>query len=311
MTRKLELVRFLTIFVVLVSLFLSSWSDALAIEYSGIGGKPAFPRKDNPRTDSIFVHTLKPGQVQDEGVRIINNTDSIKTLLVYVTDSTPSTGGAFACKQQGEPRTDVGEWITLEKDRVTLGPRSNTVVPFTITIPGNASVGEHNGCVLIQSVSDDVSARIGGASIQVRTGLRVAITVPGKIKRKLVNAGVRYDKSTGEKGKLVSVLNVTNEGNVSIDTDVSVSLKSVFSFRKNPLDSVSGQYPVLRGEVTTWRLNLTKPSWGGWYYFDSVMSYNQDSNAVLGVEADSSRVKGIESKKSGVLSFSQSPQNFD
>ena len=33
-------------------------TNVFAIEYGGFGGKPAYPRADNPRTESIFVHTL-------------------------------------------------------------------------------------------------------------------------------------------------------------------------------------------------------------------------------------------------------------
>ncbi len=121
-----------------------------AIEYGGLGGRPAFPQEDNPRTDSIFVHTAEPGTVIEEGVRVVNNKQETKTALVYATDSTPSTGGAFACEQMSDTKDTVGAWIQLEKSEVTLEPGTNELVPFTITIPAHASVGEHNGCIVIQ-----------------------------------------------------------------------------------------------------------------------------------------------------------------
>jgi hypothetical protein len=37
-----------------------------AIEYGGFGGRPAYPREDNARTESIFIHTLEPGITQKE-----------------------------------------------------------------------------------------------------------------------------------------------------------------------------------------------------------------------------------------------------
>lgn len=45
---------------------LSFISASFAIEYGGFGGRPAYPRADNPRTESIFIHTLEPGAVQKE-----------------------------------------------------------------------------------------------------------------------------------------------------------------------------------------------------------------------------------------------------
>ena len=35
--------------------------------------------------------------------------------MLYVVDSTPSTDGAFACKQFSQEKTGVGSWINLEK----------------------------------------------------------------------------------------------------------------------------------------------------------------------------------------------------
>lgn len=39
---------------------------AEAIEYGGFGGRPAYPRTDNARTESVFIHTLEPGAIQKE-----------------------------------------------------------------------------------------------------------------------------------------------------------------------------------------------------------------------------------------------------
>jgi len=83
-------------------------------------------------------------------VKVVNNTPIRKTFLIYAGDSTPSTDGAFACKQFSEEKKDVGAWIKLEKSEITMDPSTNQVIPFTITVPKNASVGEHNGCILIQ-----------------------------------------------------------------------------------------------------------------------------------------------------------------
>lgn len=177
---------------IVVSFFLL-FQTSFAIEYGGFGGRPAYPRADNPRTESIFVHTLEPGAVQKEGITVVNNSTETKTVLVYAADSTPSTGGAFACKQFSEEKTDVGSWISLNKTELTLSAGSTQIVPFTITVPANAGVGEHNGCVLIQEKKpkrDDQP----GVNLSIRTGLRVAIMVPGDIERKLEIAGFDYKR---------------------------------------------------------------------------------------------------------------------
>lgn len=84
-----------------------------AIGYGTMGGRPAYPRLDNTRTQDIFVHVLEPGAQQDEGILVINNTETEKTLMIYATDSIRSTEGGFACEQLSDTRDLVGAWITL------------------------------------------------------------------------------------------------------------------------------------------------------------------------------------------------------
>ncbi len=278
MTKKRT--KFLIVAGLLMALSGISPLSVQAIEYGGFGGRPAYPDPSNPRTESIFIHTLQPGATQEEGVRVVNNSAETKTMLVYGADSTPSTGGAFACKQFSEPKTDVGAWITLAKSEVTLEPGTNEVVPFTIRVPQNASVGEHNGCILIQEKKAKVEGQTG-AVLSVRTGLRVAITIPGAITRKLEIVGFTL---TPEKDKNAFLLHplVKNTGNVSIDADAQVV---TFYFFGITLAHDGGQYPVLRGETSDWNFELKKPFWGGWYRSSFVVEYDANPEAGVGVKS--------------------------
>lgn len=269
----------------LIGIFLLSTHIGVsyAVESSGFGSRPAYPRADNPRTESIFVHTLSPGTVQDEGVRVINNSDGTRALRVYAADSIRSTDGGFACKQYSDANTDVGAWITLEQTEVTLPPHSNIIVPFTITIPEKASVGEHNGCVLIEdNTSPNTATR--GAVISTRSGLRVAITVPGDIIRKLESAeatlNIREDNSL-----LLSAAAI-NQGNVSIDTDVVVFLRTFFG---KIIAEDGGRFPVLRGEKSIWNFAFERPFWGGWYNARVMVAYDADPDATTGVDTNGDR----------------------
>lgn len=257
----------------------ASNSNVFAIEYGGFGGRPAYPRADNPRTESIFVHTLEPGDVQKEGVLTVNNTAERKTMLVYAVDSTPSTGGAFACAQFSDIKKDVGAWIMLEKSEVTLDPGTNELVPFTISVPQNASVGEHNGCIVMQEKKEKAQAG-SGASLSFRTGLRVAITIPGELTRKLELAGFTVSKSKDNSFLLHPL--VKNTGNVSIDADAVVVTRYFFG---TTLIRHGGQYPILRGETSDWNFELKKPFWGGWFRSSFTVEYDENPEATVGVKS--------------------------
>lgn len=264
--------------LVVVSFFLF-FQTSFAIEYGGFGGRPAYPRADNPRTESIFVHTLEPGAEQKEGITIINNSSESKTVLVYAADSTPSTGWAFACKQFSEPKTDVGSWIKLTKTEITLAAGSTQLVPFTIAVPWNASVWEHNGCILIQEKKPKKDDQ-PGVNLSIRTGLRVAVTIPGDIERRLEIAGFDFKR---QNWTIMLRPQVKNTGNVSIDADVSVVTRYFFGLK---YAEQGGEYPVLRSETSDWNFDLKKPFlW--WLYRSSFsVSYDPSTEAQIGDNTD-------------------------
>lgn len=77
-------------------------------------------------------------------------------------------------------------------------------------------------------------------NLSIRTGLRVALTVPGEIQRKLEIVGFDYKR---QNGTIVLHPQVKNTGNVSIDTDVSVVTRYFFGVKYS---EQGGEYPVLR-----------------------------------------------------------------
>jgi len=254
-------------------------NSVFAIEYGGFGGRPAYPDPNNPRTESIFIHILEPGDVQKEGVLTVNNSAERKTMLVYAVDSTPSTGGAFACAQASVTAKDVGAWITLEKSEVTLEPGTSELVPFTITVPKNAGIGEHNGCIVMQEKKEKADGK-SGVSLSFRTGLRVAITIPGELERKLEIVGFTVTKR--DDGSFLLHPLVKNLGNVSIDADAKVFTRYFFGLTHF---TNGGQYPILRGETSDWNFELKKPFWGGWYRSSFVVGYDTNSEAGVGVKS--------------------------
>ncbi len=256
---------------------------AEAIEYGGIGGRPAYPRADNPRTESIFIHTLEPGEIKEEGVSLVNNTSETKTLLVYAVDSVVSSGGAFACRQQSEPQESVGAWIMLGEGEVILEPSTNRTIPFTIAVPQNASAGEHNGCIVVQEKKEKDPGQTG-VSLSFRTGLRVAVTVPGDITRKLEIAGFKIEKNGGS---VVYHPSVKNIGNVSIDADVKIATAHFLSLENS---EYGGQYPILRDELSDWNFEVKKPFWGGFYRAAMTVEYEEGIQVEIGKENGNNKI---------------------
>lgn len=78
---------------------------------------------------------------------------------------------------------------------------------------------------MIQEKKDKPEEGQSGMSLSVRTGIRVAITIPGDLKRELKIAGFTLEKTA-----TVFTLHpkVTNTGNVSIDAEANVITRYFF-----------------------------------------------------------------------------------
>jgi len=250
------------------SIFLSSQlSPVYAIEYGGIGGRPAYPRVDEPRSESIIIHNILVGEVIQDGITIINNTTFKKTLLIYATDDTPSTDGGYACKQLSEPKVKVGTWITLEKSEVTLNPGTSELVKFVINVPAVLDVGEHNGCLVVQEKLE--ASQAAGVNLSLRTALRILLTVPGDVIRLLELTSFEVIDRSATTILLKPM--VTNKGNISVDATINVNVTNSIT---REIITYGGGYSVLTNNPLVINFEFFKPLFGGFFYTQAIVSYN-------------------------------------
>jgi hypothetical protein len=252
---------------------------------NGVGAKPANPVAGQPRTQDIFIYQLGLGASKTDEVVVSNNSNEMKTVELYATDGIVTNTGAFSCKQLVEPRKDVGAWISINKKEVKLKPSSSDKIPFTVAIPNMTTPGEHNGC-LVFSTKDDNGDQQGNVHIRTRSAIRVAITIPGDLRKEVSIDS--FTVSTSNDNQTYN-LNVRNTGNVSADTTMNVTLRSLFG---QTIYSNQGSYPVLPSELYELQyVNRNMPFWGGWYNATAKISY--DESPVASEEATKS-IKVIE-----------------
>lgn len=250
-----------------------------AIEYGGLGARPANPDPSNPRTESIFVYTLEPTEQKKDAVMVYNNSSSRKEIIVYAVDAQTSNTGAFTCRQLVEPKNQVGSWIQLEKTELRLEPTESEEVPFTVSVPGRVEVGEHNGCIVVQEKAKQTTD--SGVALSFRSALRVAITVPGDIVKELSFTDFKIDRL--ESGAYTFTPHFKNTGNVSVDADIKVKAQNVFRLANY---SDGGKFPVLAQQSAQFNFEMSQPFWGGFYRTKATATYNKDPNAVLGQESE-------------------------
>lgn len=258
---------------------------------SGIGGRPANPDPENPRTQSIFIHTFEETARAEDEIIVANNTDQANTIELYATDGAVTNTGAFTCQQRAEPHTDIGTWIRLDQAAVALEPNTSAKVRFAIETPAQAAPGEHTGCIVLQK--QDPESNEEGLGLQVRSAVRVVALLPGDLFKEI---GIK-DFTVRDSGRSLQYgLALTNKGNVSADVRASVVLRNLFG---DTVGRESNEYPVLRDGKLDVNFTMNElPFWGGLYAATAKAEYDprpymfgiQESSPLTGVTSESKTV---------------------
>ena len=259
--------------IIIASLCASLVIPVFAYAVTSVGGRPARPREDEPRTKSIFVHTIQPGQTVTDALLLKNDSDSPQSVITYAVDAETTNTGAFTCAQKSEQAASAGAWITMGASEATLPPHTSQEVPFTITAPAKADVGEHNACIAIQPKDDDGELK-GNMRIRTRSAVRVALTVPGALHRQVDISG--FSARSRDNAQTYDV-SVKNTGNVSADTRIDVTVYDLFG---RQIHKDGGEFPVLREQTLDlgFKSQLT-PLFGGFYHAHATISYGENAAA--------------------------------
>lgn len=235
---------------------------------SALGGRPARPDSNNPRSQSIFVHTISPGETSSDAAIVSNTTDQSQIVDVYAVDAIATNTGSLSCEQRVEEKDSVGAWVKLSLDEVNLGPNSSQEIEFTITVPESVEPGEHNGCLVFQQREEDGEV-LGNVKIRTRQAVRIAVTVPGNLTKELSIDSFNVETTDSAQ---TFILKTKNQGNVSVDIETKVMLEDLLGsivFENN------GSYPVLPNRDLELRFeNDQLPIWGGWYKARATVEYD-------------------------------------
>ncbi|MBI4090651.1 MAG: LysM peptidoglycan-binding domain-containing protein [Candidatus Komeilibacteria bacterium] len=269
---------------------------ASALSSGGIGGYPSNPDPGIQYSDSWFIYNLDTGESKEDTLTLQNTSDQTQTVKLYAVDSVATGDGNFALRDEKDPREGVGAWIHLDENIVTLEPGTERGVRFAITIPVDASVGEHSGGIILQKTNaPSVDVGSSGASIVTRVGIRVYETVPGELVKKLELATFTVrEETTAAKGTIyVANFGIVNKSNVSLKAAASVQVtgwgktawfpnskftnglyldfSDITNFFKGA--KLENELSLLRDKQVDMNLEWPKPVFGH-FIFQAVVSYD-------------------------------------
>lgn len=204
------------------------------------------------RPDLSYV--LEPGAVQEDAVTLFNFGNVQMDFRVYATDAFTTSDGEFSALSGDQEPVDVGSWVELAQERVTVAPGKQVTIPFTITVPPDANPGDHAGAILASSFTDDPSNPGDEVIIDRRTGTRLYLRVAGDLQPELSVTAVEADYDQHVLNPFGGALSVTyrieNRGNVRMGGKAVLKVTGLFGLSERTVE-LPDVPDLLPGETIT------------------------------------------------------------
>lgn len=200
--------------------FLESWALA-----------PTGTDPSQPSSRPNLSYALARGAAQNDSVSVWNYSDKQLTFHVYATDAYNDATGEFALLPGDHKAKDAGSWVKLVTNFVTVPSRTRIDIPFTTTVPPNASPGDHAAGIIASLPTATANGNGQRITVDRRTGSRVYIRVAGPIRRSLVveNTSTKYHGTFNPlDGNLAVTYTLRNAGNVRLGARQTVTAKDLF-----------------------------------------------------------------------------------
>ncbi|CCH28435.1 DUF916 domain-containing protein [Actinosynnema sp. NPDC047251] len=171
-----------------------------------------------PDTRNNFSYSATPGAVVKDHVAVSNVAEEPVTLRVYASDAFNTPDGGFDLLAAGKDPVDVGRWSKVDKNEVVLPGRTTAIVPFTLTVPTNATPGDHTGGIVASLTTEATNAEGQKVAVEQRVGARVYLRVSGDLRPGLAveDFTASYSGSLFGLGTTAVGYTVRNTGNVRL-----------------------------------------------------------------------------------------------
>ncbi|MFI5496696.1 WxL protein peptidoglycan domain-containing protein [Actinoplanes sp. NPDC051859] len=146
-----------------------------------------------PNGRDYIISRAAPGERLTDYVGITNLIKKPLTFSVYGTDAHTTEDGSFALLPAARKPTDIGSWITLGAQRYTVPANTRLDVPFAITVPANATPGDHAGGIIASLAQEQTDANGQKILVDRRVAARVYLTVAGAAAPQLTIDTVRLE----------------------------------------------------------------------------------------------------------------------
>jgi hypothetical protein len=202
-----------------------------------------------------YSYTLNPGGHLEDGLVVVNHGTTPLDLALYAADGFTTDAGRLDLVTKDATSTGVGAWVHASRDHVTIQPGKSAEVPFTVTLPANATPGDHLGGI-VTSLTQASAA--GSTKVERRLAIRIRLRVGGEFKPSLSVKDVHVDYSSTlnpfGKGDATITYTIHNTGNAILAARQAASISGPFGRLRVRSDEVDDSPQLLPGD--TWTVSV-------------------------------------------------------
>jgi len=222
-----------------------------------------------------FEYKLDPGAELTDYAGVFNFSDSPVTVAVYASDAFTTDQGGFDLLPAGQAPRDVGSWVAIDAATVVIPPRSRVDVPFRLSVPANATPGDHAGGIVVSvSVSDPGAGQ--RVTVDRRVGARLHLRVSGELAPawRVQEMAATYQGTINpvRSGAVTTTFVVHNTGNVRLLSNPAVEVSGPFGLGRRTAGGGPPQ-EILPGEQV--RTTVTVDGVAAWLRLSVVARITQ------------------------------------
>ncbi|MEU4476236.1 DUF916 domain-containing protein [Micromonospora sp. NPDC023888] len=198
---------------------------------------------------SSYSYNVNPGGAVDDAMVVANRGPAPLTLSVYAADGFTTDAGQLDLLTRDKKSVAIGAWAKPKAGSVVVQPGKTAQVPFTISVPGNATPGDYVGGILTTLTQADQAE---GINVDRRLGIRIKLRVGGELKPNLAIEGlhVTYGGSANpfSKGDATVTYKIHNVGNAALSGQQAVSVSGPFGVLRVRAKDIAAPPELLPGE---------------------------------------------------------------
>ncbi|MFF7361381.1 WxL protein peptidoglycan domain-containing protein [Streptomyces sp. NPDC008125] len=203
---------------------------------------------------SSFGYSVNPGGRTKDAMVVANHGTTALTLAVYTADGFTTEKGQLDLLTREKKSRSIGAWVRAARETVTVAPGRSAEIPFTVTVPADATPGDYVGGILTSLKQPDEAE---GIAVDRRLGIRVGLRVSGALRPALAVEDVHlsYDGSAGfAQGDATVTYSLHNTGNAVLSGTQKVAVTGPFGTFSTDAGAVAAPPELLPGE--RWKVTV-------------------------------------------------------